>query len=214
MSDRKIFQDSITPLPAEPGITPSGLIVNAMTPGRPDETLNVHFSLSVAPGVQAELEQKVAEGETVPLEELNKLYNAKPADKDALVTWLKTNGYEITRTSPDGIYARAKASQIASSLDVNMVPVTKDGITYTSAQNAPSLPAEVARAVRSINGLQPFKHANKHLRRLLPERQPSQRGSHLQHRKCAALSGIGNSQVVQCERLGSHRQGSNNRDSD
>jgi kumamolisin len=169
MSERKIFQDSITPLPAEPGITPGGLMVNAMTSGHPDETMNVHFSLSIAADVQAQLEQKVANGEIVPPEELNKLYNAKPADKDALVAWLKTNGYEITRTSPDGIYARAKASQVAKSLEVNMVSVTKDGITYTSAQNAPSLPAEVASAVRSINGLQPFRQANKHLRRLVPE---------------------------------------------
>jgi kumamolisin len=45
-----------------------------------------------------------------------------------------------------------------------MVPVTKNGVTYTSAQNAPSLPEEVAAAVRSINGLQPFRQANKHLR--------------------------------------------------
>jgi kumamolisin len=168
MSDRKIFQDSITPLPAEPGITPDGLVVNAATPG-PDETINVHFSLSIAPDVQAQLEQKIAKGEVVPVEEVNKLYNAKPADKDALVSWLKANGYEITHISQDGIYARAKASQIAKSLEVNMVPVTKNGVTYTSAQNAPSLPAAVANAVRSINGLQPFRQANKHLKKVVPE---------------------------------------------
>lgn len=167
MSDRKLFPDSVTPLPAEPGITPEGLVVNAPTP-RPDETMDVHFSLSIAPDVQSQLEQKVAKGEVVPVEELNKLYNAKPADKDALVSWLKSNGYEITHTSPDGIYARAKASQIAKSLEVNMVPVTKNGITYISAQNAPSLPSEVANAVRSINGLQPYRQANKHLRRIVP----------------------------------------------
>jgi kumamolisin len=168
MSDRKIFQDSITPLPAEPGITPDGLVVNAATPG-PDETINVHFSLSIAPDVQAQLEQKIAKGEVVPVEEVNKLYNAKPADKDALVSWLKANGYDITHISQDGIYARAKASQIAKSLEVNMVPVTKNGVTYTSAQNAPSLPAAVANAVRSINGLQPFRQANKHLKKVVPE---------------------------------------------
>ena len=169
MSERRLYQDSVIPLPATPGLTPSGLMVNAMTAEHPDETLNVHFSLSIAADVQAQLEQKIANGETVPLDQLEKLYNAKPADKDALVKWLKANGYEITKISPDGIYAKAKASQIAKSLQVNMVPVTKDGVTYTSAQNAPSLPAEVADAVRSINGLQPYRQANKHLRRHLPE---------------------------------------------
>ena len=85
------------------------------------------------------------------------------------MSWLKANGYDITHISQDGIYARAKASQIAKSLEVNMVPVTKNGVTYTSAQNAPSLPSAVANAVRSINGLQPFRQANKHLKKVIPE---------------------------------------------
>ncbi len=169
MSERKLFQDSVIPLPEEPGLTPEGVMVSAATAQRPDETMNVHFSLSIAADVQSQLEQKVARGEMVPPEELDKLYNAKPADTQALSSWLKANGYEITDTSRDGIYARAKASQIAKSLEVSMVPVTKDGVTYTSARNAPSLPAEVANAVRSINGLQPYRQANKHLRKLLPE---------------------------------------------
>jgi kumamolisin len=50
-----------------------------------------------------------------------------------------------------------------------MVPVTKNGVSYVSAQNAPSLPIEVAGAVRSINGLQPFRQANKHLLRIHPQ---------------------------------------------
>src|SRR5262249_23732400 len=107
-------------------------------------------------------------GEAVPPDEIGKLYNANQADSDALVAWLKANGYDITRVSRDGVYARAKASQIAKTLEVNMVPVTKNGVTYTSAQNAPSLPVEVANAVRSINGLQPFRQAHKHFLHHLP----------------------------------------------
>ena len=49
-----------------------------------------------------------------------------------------------------------------------MIPVTRDGITYLSAQTAPSLPTDVAAAVRSINGLQPFRQANKHSRSMRP----------------------------------------------
>jgi len=169
MSERKIFQDSVTPLPSHTGLTPDGLMINAMTPEHPDETLDVHFSLSIASDVQSQLEEKIAKGETVSPEELNKLYTTKPADRDALVSWLKANSYEITHISRDGIYARAKASQIAKSLQVNMVPVTKNGVSYVSAQNAPSLPIEVAAAVRSINGLQPFRQANKHLLRIHPQ---------------------------------------------
>ena len=73
MSDRKIFQDSVTPLPAQPGITPEGLMVNAMTPERPDETMNIHFSLNIAADVQAQLEAKVAKGEIVPPEQAAKV---------------------------------------------------------------------------------------------------------------------------------------------
>jgi kumamolisin len=43
-----------------------------------------------------------------------------------------------------------------------MVSVTRNGITYTAAKDAPSLPAEVAQSVHAIIGLQPFRHANKH----------------------------------------------------
>src|SRR5215831_5028264 len=164
MSARKLFQDSVLPLPSQPGATPDGLMVAAATPEHPDETLEVHFSLNIAPDVQSDLEAKIAKGEVVPPEQLEKLYTAKPDDVKALQSWLKANGYQITHTSNSGIYAKAKASQIAKSLEVNMVPVTKNGVTYTSAQNAPSLPEEVAAAVRSINGLQPFRQANKHLR--------------------------------------------------
>ncbi len=48
-----------------------------------------------------------------------------------------------------------------------MVQVTKDGITYTAAQNAPSLPADVGAPVHAIIGLQPFRHAYKHRARTL-----------------------------------------------
>jgi kumamolisin len=168
MGERKVFHDSIKPLPQQEGITPEGFMVNAMTPDRPDETLEVHFALSTDANVQKKLEDMIVAGKQATPEEIDKLYNASPADKDSLLSWLKANGYQVTQTSRDGIYARAKASQISKSLEVNMVPVTKDGVTYTSAQNAPSLPVEVANAVSNINGLQPQQQANKHLRRYSP----------------------------------------------
>jgi kumamolisin len=166
VSARTVFHDSIIPLPSAPGVTPAGLMVNALTAERPDEMMNVHFSLKVASDVQAQLEESVASGKVVSPEDIAKLYTAQPADKDALISWLKASGYEIVRVSRDGIYTQVKASQVAKSLEVNMVPVTKNGVTYTSAQNAPSLPDEVASAVRSINGLQPFRQANKHFIRV------------------------------------------------
>jgi kumamolisin len=168
MSDRKTFVDSIIPLPNPSGTMSDGLMVSAAVP-QPDEMMTVHFSLAVAADVVKQLERKVADGEVIPPAEIEKLYGEKAADPQLLVSWLKANGYEVTQMSPDGVYARAKISQISKTLEVSMVPVMKDGVTYTSAKDAPSLPSEVAEAVRSINGLQPFRQANKHLRRFQPE---------------------------------------------
>jgi kumamolisin len=108
----------------------------------------------------------------VPLDELARNYAADPDDHEALVTWLKGEGFEITSVSDDGtsIYARAPVPQIEKSLAVDMTRVTKDGITYTAARNAPSLPAKVAKSVQAIIGLQPFRQAHKHSRRCTPWR--------------------------------------------
>jgi len=168
MSDRKVFNDSVLPLPPQPGPTHDGMLLAPAQPQHGDEMMDVHFSLSLPPGVQEQLEARVAKGEVVPAAELDKIYTSKPADAEALKAWLKAQGFAITHSTPDGIYARAKVSQIAHSLEVTMGRVTKDGVTYNAATNAPSLPSEVAASVQSINGLQPFRQANKHFRELVP----------------------------------------------
>src|SRR5215813_2365812 len=168
MSDRKIFQDSVVPLPQQPGLTANGMLIEAAEPQHGEETMEVHFSLALSPAAEQQLEERVAKGEVVPPEELDKIYISNSADADALKTWLKAEGFTITHSTPDGIYARAKVNQIARSLEVTMGRVTKDGVTYNAAYNAPSLPTTVASSVQSINGLQPFRQANKHLRRIVP----------------------------------------------
>ena len=73
-------------------------------------------------------------------------------------------GFKVTGQIPDGsgVYANATVGQIEQSLAVRMVRVTKDGITYTAAQNASSLPMTIGAPVQAIIGLQPFRHAQKH----------------------------------------------------
>jgi hypothetical protein len=56
MSDRKVFQDSVTPLPDQPGLTQHGLMVNAAGPEHRDETMTLLFSLAIPQEAQAELE--------------------------------------------------------------------------------------------------------------------------------------------------------------
>jgi kumamolisin len=168
MADRKIFHDSILPLPQQPGLTPQGLITAASEPQHGDELMDVHFSISPSLDAQRQLEQRVEKGEVVPAEEIDKIYGANAATSDALKAWLKAEGFSITQSTADGIYARAKVSQIAHSLEVTVGRVTKDGVTFNAALTAPSLPSNVANGVTSINGLQPFRQANKHLRRFVP----------------------------------------------
>lgn len=170
MSDRKVFQDSVIPLPEQEGLTRNGLMVKAMALEHRDEMMTILFSLALSPQTQLQLEERVARGEVVPVAELQKNYSANVADREALVGWLKKQGFKITRVSDDGtsVYARGSVDQIEKSLVVKMTRVTKDGITYTAAQNAPSLPAEVGKGVHAIIGLQPFRQAHKHSRKCIP----------------------------------------------
>jgi len=176
MSDRKVFADSITPLPGQPENTMPGLMVNAARPQDANVIMRVLFSLAMPADKQADLEEKVARGEVVSPVELKKNYVADTKDTEALMDWLKTQGFQNIELSPNGtgVYASATTAQIEKSLEVNMVNVTRDGITYTAAKSAPSLPSEVAQSVHAIIGLQPFRHANKH--RILPVHR---RKSHL-----------------------------------
>jgi kumamolisin len=164
MGDRKVFADSVTTLPEQTGLTPQGLMINAARPQDHDQPMTILFSLDMPEDKHTDLEDKVARGETVSPQELKETYTPDPANVDALVKWLNGEGFQQIKVSPNGtgVYATAKASQIEKSLQVDMVRVTRDGVTYTAAKNAPSLPVEVAQSVHAIIGLQPFRHANKH----------------------------------------------------
>jgi kumamolisin len=166
MPDRKLFPNSIVPLPATPGLTTNGLIVNEATPSHRADPMHLHFFLSIPEASQQELEQRVANGEIIPLNEQMERYGADPASAAALQAWLRNQGFEITSVTPDHttIYARSTVSQVEASLGVHMVRVTLDGQTYTAASDAPSLPNDVAANVQHVGGLQPFLRAHKNSR--------------------------------------------------
>jgi kumamolisin len=136
------------------------------------EVMTLLFSLAIPAEAQKELEARVARGEVVPPEELQKRYAVGKGDVKVLVDWLKKEGFKVGKVTKDGtaVYASARVDQIEKSLGVEMVRVTKDGLTFTAARNAPSLPAEVAGSVHAIVGLQPFRRAHKHGRKQLPTR--------------------------------------------
>jgi len=166
MANRKIFADSITPLPEDATPTPLGVVLNKAKVVDKSQAMHLIFSLNMDPALQKELEDKVAAGQTVSPAELKQKFVPDQANIDALVNWLKAQGFTISRISPNGtaIYASAPIQTIEQALQVTMVSVTRNGIAYTAANNAPSLPAEVAKSVHAIIGLQPFRLANKHRR--------------------------------------------------
>jgi len=171
MNGRKIFHDSVVPLPPQPGLTPHGLLVQSTKPENLTERMTVLFSLGLPPDALAELERRVANAETLTADELQKSYSPREMDINALTKWLNAQGFTDIEVSRDrsSIYAQASAEQIQKALQVNMVRVTKAGLTYTAAQNAPSLPADIGAPVQAIVGLQPFRQANKHFRIRAPE---------------------------------------------
>jgi hypothetical protein len=80
-----MFPNSIVPSPASPRLTAQRLIVSAADPQHRAETMQLHFSLSSRQAQQQELEDRVARGEVIPIDEREKKYGADAASADALV---------------------------------------------------------------------------------------------------------------------------------
>jgi kumamolisin len=185
VAERKVFHDSVVPLPDEPGLTANGILQHAVKPPDMTERLTLLFSLEPPAEAQAQLEARVAEGKVSTPEELAQ-YRPSQESVSNLVNWLKAQGYDVEKVTNDGtsVYASAPLSVIESSLGVNMTLVTKEGINYPAAKDAPSLPGDVGSDVNAIIGLQPYRRARKHLRRvpadfarIQPEDTPASRAN-------------------------------------
>jgi kumamolisin len=176
-ANRKVFKDSVIELPAQP-TTFRGMMVNAARPEHMTEKMELLFSLQIPDEARKRMEEAVASGKVIPRDQLKRDIAPKQADVDKLTDYLKDQGFEITKVTNDrtGVYARATAAQIEKTLQVQMVRVFRDGVSYTAARNAPSMREDVASGVRAIVGLQPFRHAHKHSRFYRPsgggERSP------------------------------------------
>ena len=63
MVERKVFHDSVVPIPVESGPAPHGLMVQPASSEHQDEKMTLHFSLALPGEVEADLEAKVAKGD-------------------------------------------------------------------------------------------------------------------------------------------------------
>ena len=140
-----------------------GLHVAAVEPVDLTQTMELHFWLKT-PNIE-ELKARVAKGELISPDEMKNKYFGSSSNYDELITWLKQQGLEITGTTPDrtSVYATGTLDQIQKSLQVQMVNVTYQGVTYAAAKTPPILPANIGATVTGIDGLQPFLRANRHV---------------------------------------------------
>jgi kumamolisin len=167
--ERKVFANSVVPLPAREGFSAQGFNVQALVPENKQDKLEIQVSLET-PNI-SDLQARVSKGEIIPEAEMEKNYRPKVSDYDGIVRWLKEQGFEITQTTSErnSVYARGTIQQIEKAFQVKMAKVTVDGRTYNAAETAPSLPTNIGAHVLGINGLQPFLRAHKHIVAIAPK---------------------------------------------
>jgi kumamolisin len=134
------------------------------------------FELTLKMRNFAELQSRVSRGEHISPAEMAAKYEPSAADYQAVLDWAKGEGFTIIREDPHHIalFVRGKISRIAQSLKVNFSRVTFEGKEFSSAVNAPSVPASISPLLIGINGLQPHLRAHKHL--IKQQAQPSATG--------------------------------------
>lgn len=95
-------------------------------------------------------------------DDLDRLYLPTRAQYDAVRAWLTAQGLAIGRTQPSRltIEASGTAAVVSRVLGVHFSRIMSEGQVFTAADSAPVLPAALAPAVLSINGLQPHLHAH------------------------------------------------------
>ena len=164
MADRKVFNNSIVPLPLEGTHPALGLVIQQAQPFDRDRRLTLNFAFHLPTETRLDLEASIAKGEVVPIADQDERYRPSQDDVGRLQEWLVGQGFKIESVERDGLYASAPASAVATALHVDMVQVTRDGFTGPAARNAPSLPDDVGATVGSIGGLQPFIRLHRHSR--------------------------------------------------
>jgi kumamolisin len=146
-----------SPLKNEPTVVRSQL-----TDAEAQSTID--FSIALKMRNFAQFQQRVEKGEIISMEEISAKYLPLSADIEKVRNWLTAEGFEVLpRTQYElSVFARGSVAQLQRALNVTFARVQFHGEEHTSAITAPSLPADIARPVLSINGLQPHLHPFPH----------------------------------------------------
>jgi kumamolisin len=143
-------------LPKADGVTISyGRITRQLTPAELSETLR--FSVTLKMRDFQGLQERVSAGQRVADSEMEASYLPLKADYDRVSAWLSAQGF--TPTMSDGthtaVFVQGSVAQVASAFGIAFARVAVSDGEYTSAIEAPRIPAALAPVILSVNGLQP-----------------------------------------------------------
>jgi kumamolisin len=125
---------------------------------------NIRFSIALKMRNFAELQDRVSMHELIPLDEIRDKYFPAPSDVANVRQWLISQGFQVEPPVPYefSVFASGSVAQLQRVFGSTFARVQFRGEEHTSAITAPSLPANIASAVLSINGLQPHLHPVRH----------------------------------------------------
>jgi hypothetical protein len=138
------------------------VVRNQLTDAETRETID--FSIALKMRNLAELQERVGMGEIIQSDEMKVKYFPASADVEIVRRWLVAQGFEVQPSTQYeiSVFARGTVAQLQRSFQVTFARVQFRGEEHTSAITAPSLPADIAGPVLSINGLQPHLHPVPH----------------------------------------------------
>ena len=163
-----VLSDSIKPVELAPQagpVNPHKPFISRIALTAGESAASMEFEVALKMHNFSELQARVARGERISPQEMLARYEPLAGDYEAVAAWIRSQGLTITRQDGNhiAIFARGKISQIQQALQVTFSRVTFEGKEYTSATNAPSVPATLSPILLGINGLQPHIRPHTHL---------------------------------------------------
>jgi kumamolisin len=147
--------------------TPNATITRtALTQAELDAPMDIEIALKMRNF--SELQDRLARGHLIPKAEMDAMHHPLAADYQAVLAWLKGEGFTITRGDSGrlAIFATGTVANVARSFQTTFARVSLRGREHSSAITAPLLPAEISDAILGVNGLQPHLAPQKHSRKM------------------------------------------------
>jgi len=157
----RVITNGVVPIP---GIGHTSKWGQVKPLSHPNHEIDLQFHFNLDSVKQDELERLIESNRVISYEEMVSKYSPNQEDLDVLITWLHKNGfYDIVKSADMcNVYASATADTISKTFNVNMIEIHGPDGSWVGSQDAPTIPVSVSNNLHTINGLQPFRQANKH----------------------------------------------------